>query len=114
MKKVIIDTSVWIENEKIPVTVLHELLREGRAILHRAVLGELAVGVIRNRRAFLSDLRLLKMCNEKNLTEVIELIEGEKLFGRGLSLVDCMIMASAQAENLLIFSFDKKLNTFQR
>lgn len=112
MKKVIIDTSIWIENERKGVPALADLLRQNRVLMHWTVYGELAVGQIKNRSSFLSDLRLLESCETSSPEETFETIEKEKLFGTGLSLVDCLIFVSARKCNALVFSLDQKLNTF--
>jgi predicted nucleic acid-binding protein len=39
-------------------------------------------------------------------------IEKEKLYGKGFSLVDALILASAKKSDALIFSLEKKLNNF--
>lgn len=112
MKKVIIDTSVWIQNERGGAPELENLLREGRALMHWTVYGELAVGNIKNRTGFLSDLRMLEFCEELSPSAVFEQIEKDSLFGKGFSLVDCILMASAKKQRALIYSFEKRLNTF--
>jgi predicted nucleic acid-binding protein len=112
LKPVIIDTSVWIENDRKGVPELANLLDSGVAVMHWAVYGELAVGQIKNRERFLADLRLLDFCEETTLPETAAFIEKEKLHGKGLSLVDCILMASAKKAGAFIFSLDKKLNTF--
>ena len=113
MKKVIVDTSVWIENEKKEIPELTQLLRDRRVLLHWAVLGELSVGNIKNRKSFLSDLKLLDFSQEATPVETLNFIEKHGLHGKGLSLVDCLILASARLSDVLIFSFDKKLNTYR-
>ncbi len=112
MKQVIIDTSVWIEHERKGVSELIELLSSRRAIIHWAVYGELSVGQIKNRERFLLDLKLLDFCEEVSFEETVNFIAKEKLYGKGLSLIDCTLLASAQKAGALIFSLDKKLNTY--
>ena len=101
------------DNERNENPVLNDLLLSGRAIIHWAVYGELAVGHIKNRTSFLSDLKFLPFCEEASFQETMDLIERDSLFGKGLSLIDCILMASASKAGALIFSLDKKLNTFE-
>lgn len=114
MKSVIIDTSIWIEHERRGVPELPNLLASGLAILHWAVYGELAVGQIKNRERFLADLRLLDFCEEASIEETIQFIENERMHGKGLSLVDCLLIVSAKKTGARIFSLDKALNTYDR
>lgn len=114
MKPVIIDTSIWIEHERRGVPELPNLLASGLAIMHWAVYGELAVGQIKDRERFLADLRLLDFCEEASIEETMKLVEKERLHGKGLSLVDCLLIASAKNAGARIFSLDKNLNTYSR
>jgi predicted nucleic acid-binding protein len=112
MKSVIIDTSVWIEHERRGVPELANLLASGLAVMHWAVYGELAVGQIKERERFLADLRMLDFCEEASIEETIRVVERDRLYGKGLSLVDCLLIASAKKAEARIFSLDKALNTY--
>ncbi|MGK5085922.1 PIN domain-containing protein [Bdellovibrionota bacterium FG-2] len=109
-RRVIVDTSVWIDHEKKPDPILIDLLQTDRVIMHWAVLGELAVGNIRNRDAYLKDLDLFPRLDDFDFNRVVAYIEKNRLFGKGLSLVDCILLKAAEDEGLQLYSRDKKLS----
>jgi predicted nucleic acid-binding protein len=110
--KVLVDTSIWIEHLKKTVPRLEELLDADEVMIHAAVLGELACGNIKNRKDLLNDLQLLERVEEASTEDVLLLIESRKLFGKGLSWVDCQLLASAAITGCEIFTRDKLLEQF--
>jgi len=92
---VIIDTSVWVAHFRNRNDVLTDLLQTDMALTHRMVLVELACGTPPTPRTrTLSQIALLRSCNEASLDEVMALIESEKLYGLGCGLVDTSLLAS--------------------
>jgi predicted nucleic acid-binding protein len=79
MKRVLVDTSVWIEHLKSPQTILINHLRNRLVLNHSAVIGELACGELESR-LFLSDLKTLPYVTEASPEEVLELIERRRLY----------------------------------
>lgn len=92
---VLIDTSVWIDHFRNRNNVLIDLLQMDLALTHPMVLGELACGTPpKPRTRTLSDIGLLRPSNQASLSEVIDFIEHEKLYGLGCGLVDMSLLAS--------------------
>jgi hypothetical protein len=60
----------------------------------------------------LTPLRILD-CDEASTEETIKLVDKERLYGKSLSLLDCLLVASAKKSGALIYSLDKKLNTYE-
>jgi len=60
------------------------------------VIGELALGNLRPRDPFLSDLRELPQAIVAEDEEVIRLIDRQALFGRGIGYVDAHLLAAAR------------------
>jgi len=54
---ILVDTSVWIEHLRSASVILMELLGDGEVLGHPFVMGEVALGKLRQRDVFLSDLR---------------------------------------------------------
>jgi len=106
---VIVDTSVWIDHLKKSVEELSVLLEEGKVLSHSWVIGELATGQMRNRNAVLGNMKLLPQAKEATLEELLDLVEEEKLYGRGLSLTDVQILASALLSEAKILTRDRAM-----
>ena len=108
---VIIDTSIWVDHFRYRNDVLISLLQTDLALTHRMVLVELACGTPPSPRAkTLSEIALLRPCNQPNLDEVIDLIEREKLYGLGCGLVDTALLASTLiTPGARLWTLDKRL-----
>lgn len=75
------------------------------------VLGELALGSMRNRAELLSSLAGLPSTTRATHSEVMHLIEQQQLYGVGLSLVDAYLLASVLlTESASLWTRDKKLH----
>lgn len=107
--KFIVDTSVWIEHLKSPVSELVELLAEKKVLCHTVVIGELSCGNMKRRHEILGNLKILPKAKEASFEETLELIELEKLYGKGLGFSDVQILASALLSDTGIFTFDHAL-----
>lgn len=91
---ILVDTSVWIDHLHRTDQQLVDALTIGEAGVHPLVVGELAMGTLRNRTHVLALLDDLPQVLEARHTEVRRLIEGHRLHGRGLGLVDAHLLAS--------------------
>jgi len=77
--------------------------------MHPFVSGELACGNLKSREAILSDLHALPAAKLASHTEVLQLIEDRRLWGRGLGWVDVHLLASALLSHCGFWTLDKKL-----
>lgn len=92
---ILVDTSVWIEHFRRPLSALQQLLRVDAALTHPLVLLELACGTPPQPRArTLGDLALLRQTRLATPAEVASWIERERLYGLGCGAVDCTLLAS--------------------
>lgn len=106
---VIADTSIWIEHLKATNSELITLLSERRILVHSVIIGELACGNFKKRNEFLDNLKILPFAQVAELLEVLELIESQKLFGKGLGFNDVQILASALLSNASVLSHDQAM-----
>jgi len=88
---------------------LADHLSEGLVLMHPFVSGELACGNLKSRAAILSDLHALPPAKLASHTEVLQLIEDRRLWGRGLGWVDAHLLASALLSHCGFRTLDKKL-----
>ena len=93
---ILVDTSVWVEHLRVASAILKELLDHGEILGHPFVLGELALGSLRQRERFLSDLRDLPQAVVAEDEEVSRMIDRQALFGRGIGYVDAHLLAAAR------------------
>jgi predicted nucleic acid-binding protein len=103
------DTSVWVEHFRRGEPTLADHLSEGLVLKHPFVSGELACGTLKMRAAVLSNLHALPTAKLASNTEVLQLVEERRLWGRGLGWVDMHLLASALLSHCGFWTLDKKL-----
>ena len=108
---VLIDTSVWIDHFRSRNDVLVNLIERDLALTHPMILVEIACGTPPAPRIqTLNSLSLLQHCNQASLSEVMEFIESERLYGLGCGLVDISLLASTLiTPGAVLWTLDKRL-----
>lgn len=107
---ILADTSVWIDHIRQGDDLLFALLENQRILTHPYVIGEIALGSLRSRAERLATLHDLPSVIPARHSEVMRLIESERLFGTGLGYVDAHLLTSAIAmDEVAIWSRDKKM-----
>ena len=108
--QVLVDTAIWIDHLRSEDAKLVSLLREDRAVSHDHVIGELAMGSLRQRPLFLESLLDLPRAPLAEEAEVRSLIEVRRLFARGIGYSDAHILASVLVRGgLLLWTRDRRL-----
>ncbi len=112
MKRVLVDTSVWVDHFKHHNVTLVQLLGFDLALMHPMVLAEIACGTPpAPREQTLGDLGLLRQAQQASLQEVMGFIDREKLYGLGCGVVDIVLLASTlMTPNAELWTLDKRLN----
>jgi predicted nucleic acid-binding protein len=93
---ILVDTSVWVEHLRSASAILSALLEDGGVLGHPFVLGELALGNLRRRDDVLRVLRRLPQATSASHLEVLQFIDREALYGRGIGYVDAHLLAAAR------------------
>ncbi len=107
---ILVDTSVWIDHFRQDDATLAGLLEGGRVLGHPFVLGELAIGSLRQRDVILHALRGLPQAVVARDDEVLDFIEREALAGTGLGYIDVHLLASTRLTPFgLLFTRHKRL-----
>jgi predicted nucleic acid-binding protein len=91
---ILVDTSIWIDHLHAPEPALVAFLRDDQVGCHRAVIEELALGSIKQRDRVLALLENLQGFPVLTHQEVMALVDGHQLWGRGLSAVDVHLLGS--------------------
>ena len=107
---ILVDTSVWVDHLRSANAILSTLLGGGEVLGRPFVLGELALGNLRRRDTVLGDLRDLPQAVVAADEEVLDLINRQTLFGRGIGYVDAHLLAAARlTEGSKLWTRDRRL-----
>lgn len=107
---ILVDSSVWIDHLRASEPALVELLNAGQVLTHPFVIGELACGNLKNRKAVLSLLQDLPAAPVATEEEVLFFIERRGLMGKGIGYVDAYLLAAvSMAETGRLWTRDKRL-----
>ena len=109
---ILVDTSVWIDHLHRTEPGLVDRLETGLITQHPMVVGELALGSLRDRQLILDLLTSLPQMPNVSHADVLRFVQAERLYGKGLSLVDGYLLASLRlAPATALWSRDKRLCT---
>ena len=109
---VLVDTPVWIDHLHRAEPELCRLLDADMVCVAAPVLGELAAGNLPRRHHTLADLRLLHRLAVPPDDEILAWIEKAGLGGKGLSWIDCQLLATARFHHVALWTRDKTLRSF--
>jgi predicted nucleic acid-binding protein len=107
--RVLVDTSVWVAHFRSGEGGLAEMLTRGAVLIHPFVLGELACGNLKHRNEILTNLSELPSAVSASHTEVFQLVEARKLWGRGIGWIDAHLLASALLSGSTLWTRDEHL-----
>lgn len=106
---ILVDTAIWVDHFRKSDATLVALLNGFRVLGHPFVVGELALGNLRNRAGILQMLGDLPQAVPANDMEVLIWIDRHKLYGLGIGYVDAHLLASASLSSARLWTRDKKL-----
>ena len=107
---ILVDSSVWVAHLRTNESALVELLNTGRVLSHPFVIGELACGNLKNRKAVLSLLQDLPPVPIATDEEMLFFIERHGLMGRGIGYVDAHLLSAVSlAGAARLWTRDKRL-----
>ena len=108
----LVDSSVWIDHLRKNDLAVAAALNEGKVLSHPHVIGEIALGSMKDRSTVLSLMQGLPKAKVASEVEVLSLIESNQLFGRGIGYTDAHLIASTLlTEDALLWTRDKRLQT---
>lgn len=107
---ILVDSSVWVDHLRQGDPRLVELLQTGRVLTHPFVIGELALGSMKNRKAIFDSLRELPHSRPATDNEAFDFIEHNALFGIGIGYVDVHLLAATRlSAGSRLWTRDKRL-----
>lgn len=107
---ILVDTSIWIDHLHAPDPRLAALLSNDDVGCHPYVIEELGLGPIKQRDVVLNLLENLRQFPMLDHTEVMTLVNGRRLWGRGLSAVDAHLLGAVSlVGGAQLWTRDKRL-----
>ena len=93
-----------------PETFLSVMIEKGEVLVHPFVIGEVAVGSLRQRGLFLEALYRLPQADTAYHGEVLQFISDHQLFGSGIGCIDTHLLVAAQLTgDTVLWTRDKRL-----
>jgi hypothetical protein len=105
----LVDTSVWVDHFRDGNRRLTELLNNQEVLIHPFVVGELSLGLLKNRVQILDLLSKLPLAPTAEHEEVMAAVTKNKLFGVGIGWVDAHLIASSLIAAAGLLTMDKSL-----
>lgn len=109
MNPVLVDTCVWVRHFRQRNLFLLSLLEDGEVLSHPLVVGELAMGSLKDRPQTLWSLSKLGRPPIATDAETHQMVEARRLWGRGLQWNDARILASVVIGGAKLWTVDQKL-----
>jgi len=109
VRKIIVDTNIWIAFLKTPNELLKSLLKKKRIGVHSSIIGEICVGNLPRKPLIRELLVTLPRPRELELDEALHFLDVQKLNRRGLQWNDVLILGSASVNGSLVWTNDKRL-----
>ena len=108
---ILVDSSVWVDHLRSGNATLGRMLDTGRVLAHPFVVGELALGSLRQRDVILTALQELPQAVVASEVEVLRFINLQALHGLGIGYVDVHLLASARlTSGGSLWTRDKRLH----
>jgi predicted nucleic acid-binding protein len=109
---ILVDASIWMDHLRSEDILLRNFLANDQVMMHSMVLGELAMGYLRNRDYMLGFFRNIPQIKSASDEEVLAAIEEYQLMGKGIGWVDAhLLVAVLQSEGIKLWTRDKRLNS---
>lgn len=104
------DTSIWIDHFRSSYQELREIIENDALLCHPAIIGELALGSLRDRQLVLSFLAAQREVTVASHDEVMNMIDRHQLFGMGIGYVEAHLLASTLIDDRAwLWTRDKRL-----
>ena len=107
---ILVDTSVWVDHLRRGDAALAALLERGEVAIHPFVIGEIALGELRQRERTLALLHDLPEAPVASAAELLSFIAEHALFRLGIGYVDAHLLAATRlAGDAALWTRDKRL-----
>lgn len=93
---ILVDTSIWVDHLRTSDATLARCLEQGRVLTHPFIVGELALGILRQRDAIIGALQNLPAATSATDVEVLRFIDDVSLAGLGIGYIDVHLLAATR------------------
>jgi predicted nucleic acid-binding protein len=94
---ILVDSSIWIDHLRAAVPLLEELIAAGNVLSHPFVVGELAMGSLKDREVVLNEVSRLPRASLVDDEDVLVLIRQFRIYARGIGYIDAHLLASTRS-----------------
>jgi predicted nucleic acid-binding protein len=109
---ILVDTSVWIDHLRRRDARLSELLETGQVLSHPFVVGEVALGNLRQGVEIVEGLRSLPRAQAATDEEVLQFVEQHSLAGAGIGYLDAHLLAAVRlTPGATLWTRDRRLQS---
>jgi predicted nucleic acid-binding protein len=109
---ILVDSTVWVDHLRHGDALLEDRLNAGAVWTHPFIIGEVALGSLRQRGAILTLLRGLPMAVSASDDEVQTLIEQTPLYSLGIGYIDAHLLAATRlTPHMRLWTRDRRLHT---
>lgn len=91
---ILADTSIWIDHFRHGDAELRRIIEDDRLLCHPAVIGELALGSLRDRGSVIALLTAQREALVATHDEVMLMIDRHAIFNMGIGYTDAHLLAS--------------------
>ncbi|AGS25819.1 type II toxin-antitoxin system VapC family toxin [Rhizobium etli] len=107
---ILVDTSIWIDHFRHRDAELSKIIEEDRLLCHPFVIGELALGSLRDRDAVMAFLAAQREAFIATHDEVMTMIDRHLIFSMGIGYTDAHLLASTLLDRRsTLWTRDKRL-----
>ena len=106
---ILVDTSIWVNHLRRHDRVLATHLEAGEVLCHPFVIGEIGLGLLKQRREVLALMAALPSALVISHDEVTAFVEQRRLAGLGVGWVDVHLAASAVVSRAKLWTADRRL-----
>jgi predicted nucleic acid-binding protein len=107
---ILVDTSIWIDHFRYGDAELRKIIEDDRLLCHPIVIGELALGSLRDRDAVIAFLAAQREAFVATHDEVMMMIDRHSLFSMGIGYTDAHLLASTLLDRRsALWTRDKRL-----
>nr|WP_234936051.1 type II toxin-antitoxin system VapC family toxin [Agrobacterium rubi] len=105
-----VDTSIWIDHFRHGDAELQNIIEDDRLLCHPVIIGELALGSLRDRNDVIDFLAAQREISVASHDEVMVMIDRHSIFSMGIGYSDAHLLASTLlAKRAVLWTRDKRL-----
>lgn len=106
---ILVDTSIWADHFGRPIPEFQLLLEREEVLGHAYVTAELALGNLADPSDTIGMLEELPQARVATYSELMILIQGERLGGAGIGFVDAHLLTACRLSKAALWTRDKRL-----